>query len=307
MSPVVDDVSPGSVADDEKEEVVVSAGNGSGGKRKRAPAKPKAKVEKGEKKPPKPKEVSKLTGLYLLKVAPALAKEKKEREVKFNLRCIDEYIADEGLSKQQFLALLHFIDQPSLVIDEFEFRQDIPYAITNAGFAKIAKMQREIKECKETITEEVASQMSLIQDRFSNDRYKLPANDRDTILKCQAKGNGCVRIILVKTTLEQFLDQRARNESVPSNKKPKQIRFLGAHFRYEPVFDVVYDEEIAAKPVKRRKKAEVVEGSSCTAEEAAIIDATPESFDDLIAENQAVYEKESEEEDAEVEMGLKNQ
>lgn len=236
-------------------------------KRKRGAAKPRAakkdkdeknekkeKKEKAEKKPPKPKEISKLTNLYLGKVAPAITKQKKEREVKFNLRLIDEYVADENISKQQFLALLHFIDQSSLIVDEFEFRQDVPWAITSAGLQKVMRMAKEIKECKDTIPEGLADRLGVLEARFSVDAYKLPAKDRSVILKCQAKGNGCVRVILEKTTLEQFVDQRSKNESIPSNKSPKTIRFLGAQFRYEPVFDVVFDDA-EEKPKKRRKKS----------------------------------------------------
>jgi hypothetical protein len=299
-----DDVSSSTLADVD----VVESGKassrrgGSTNKRKRTPPK-----QKGEKAAPKPKEVSKLTGLYLTAVAPALAKQ-KEKEVKFNLRSIDDHIADDGVSKQQFLALLHFIDQPSLVVSEFEFRQDVPYAITGAGVAKVLKMTKEVNECKETMPEQISSRMLLIQERFSQDRYKLPAFDRETILKCQEKGNGCVRIILTKTTLETFIDQRARNESVPTNKKPKQIRFLGAYFRYEPVFDVVFDDAEAKKVTKKRKK-QAVRSTPATAEEeeeeekAAIDSAVGAVSEELKAEEEGeviIHTSDSDEEDDEV-------
>lgn len=295
MSPVVEKEEQAEIV----EEAVVETG-----KRKRGGGRKKTSAA-AEKKEPKPKQLSKVSSLYLTKVAPSL-KKKKENEVKFNLRSIDDYIADDEIRVQQFLSLLHFIDQSSLVVSEFEYRQDVPYAISGAGLAKVMKLVKEVNDCKAAgqLENDVSDSIQALQSRFSTDRYKLPSYDRDEIVKACAKGNGSVRIILTKTSLETFIDQRAKNESVPQSKKPKQIKFLGAQFRYEPVFDVVFDdaEGDGVKPPapKRRKKSPAISGSPkkepIDEQQAA---ESGEVADDEMDEIRDAYEKESEEEDKE--------
>lgn len=227
-------------------------------------------TQQDQKKAPKPKEPKKLTLLYLSKIGPSLTKQKKAKEAKFNLRSIDDFISNPEISIQQFLSLLHFIDQPSLIVKDFEFRQDIPYAVSQDGLVKAMKLTKEVKACRESIAPEVLSNLQVLQSRFSNDRWKLPAHDKAEILDAQSRGNGSVRVILTKTYLETFMDQRAKSEALSAGGTPKktaEIKFLGAYYRYEPVFDVLFDDEDVSPPKRRKTSPKSEEGSESVSQQ----------------------------------------
>lgn len=260
---------------DAVEQVAQKKGRGAPkGKRKRAPAakKQEASAEESsadgasagsgegqeEEEKPAVKEPSKLALHYLKNIAPAIAHQKaeKNRQTKFNLRTIDEFFADKEIRVQQFLSLLHFIDQPSLVVETVFFDNGIPFVQSKAGIAKLEKMEKELADCPDDLRANFAK----LQEKYSQHIWKLPPFDEDDI-RAAISDSPCkaIRIVLVKTSLETFFDSRNKKSGVSD--KRKQVKFLNAHFRYEPVFE-------SAPKIKRVVKKRKTEGESGVKEEA---------------------------------------